>query len=76
MAEQTNQAKQGKKPTLEISLESMERIEENAKQWMLLEENYTQYGLNRREQLELAKRYFRDLITEIKEAYKTCPVHA
>ena len=62
-----------KKPTIKISLESMEKIDEQVSQWMMLEEHWTKYNLNRREQLEHATRIFQVIKEEIKRAYQNCP---
>jgi hypothetical protein len=59
-----------------IDLKSLEEIEEQASQWMILEEHYTEYNLSRREQLEKAKAYFRNIRDRIKEAYRTCPAYS
>jgi len=75
MQNQTGQTKP-KKPTLEIELESMEKIEDRTKQWMLLEEHWTQNNLNRGMQLDYAKSFFKEIMQEIKQAYKTCPAYS
>jgi hypothetical protein len=69
--EQT-QTKQ-KERRLEMSLESMEKIEDRVGQWMILDEHWTRYNLNRREQLGHAERLFKEIKAEIRTAYKACP---
>ena len=64
------------KPSLELKLESMEKIEDQVQQWMMLEEHWTQHNLDRREQLDIAKKYFANIMQEITNAYKACPTYA
>lgn len=65
-----------KKPKLEMDLESMESIEERVHDWMIMDEHWTQYNLDRRQQLENAQRIFKQIISEIHAAYKTCPAYS
>ena len=65
-----------KEPTLEMRLASMEKIEDRVQQWMILEEHWTTNNLNRHEQLDIAKQYFKTIMAEIKQAYHTCPSYS
>ena len=73
--EQTQTTEQ-KKPTLEMSLDGMKKIEDQLGQWMLLEEHYTQHSLDRRHQLDLARQLYKDIKAEITAAYRTCPSYS
>jgi hypothetical protein len=70
---QTNTPQTEKKAKLEITLESMEIIEDRVGQWMILEEHWTEHNLNRTEQLSHAKRFYREIQEEIRRAYTSCP---
>jgi len=61
------------KPKLEMKLESMEKIEDRVGQWLILEEHWTENNLDRHDQLERAKTLYKEIITEIRQAYQTCP---
>lgn len=65
-----------RKPVVRISLESMERLDDQVDQWMLLEEHWTQYNLCRRQQLDHARSLFESIKAEIRKAYKTCPAYS
>ncbi|VVB79476.1 Uncharacterised protein [uncultured archaeon] len=62
------------KPTLGISVESMKRIEDQAGQWMILEEHYTQYGLDRRQQLDYARQLYKSILAEIRQVQRESPL--
>jgi hypothetical protein len=65
-----------KKPTLEMSLEGMKDIEDEIGQWMILEEHWTQNGLDRRQQLDYARQIYTRLKAKIASAYSTCPAYS
>ena len=58
---------------IELSLRSMETIEDRVNQWMIIEEHWTEYNLNRRIQLDYAKQLCTEIRAEIRAAYKNCP---
>lgn len=57
------------KQMLRVDPENLGRIEELAQQWATLDEHFTKYNLNRREQHEHAQGIYKRLIAEIKTAY-------
>lgn len=62
------------KPQLGITLESIKRIEDQAGQWMILEEHYAQYGLDRRQQLDYARQLYKSILAEIRHAQRESPL--
>ncbi len=70
--EQTTQ----KKPTLEMSLAGMKKIEDQVSQWMILEEHCIQNQLDRKYQLDCARTLFGNIKAEITAAYSTCPSYS
>lgn len=74
--QQTTTPETEKKAKLEMTLESMEKIEDRVGQWMILEEHWTEHNLNRTEQLSHAKRFYREIQEEIRRAYLTCSSYA
>jgi hypothetical protein len=67
------QTNQEQKPTLEIRLESMKKIDDRVNQWMIMEEHWATNNLNRRQQVDLAQQLFTEIKAEIAQAYHTCP---
>ena len=67
------QRKEQKKPTLEITLEGIERIEDQVQQWMILDEHYTRNNLDRRLQLDYAQQYCKGILAEIRKACERSP---
>lgn len=67
------QTTQGKKPTLEIELDSMKKIDDRVSQWMIMEEHWAKNNLNRRQQVDMAQQLFAEIKAEIKQAYSACP---
>ena len=54
---------------LRVSRDTLDKISEFARQWMTLEEHWTAYNLNRRQQLEYAGQFFNAMEAELKQAY-------
>ena len=73
METQNTQRQEQKKPTLEISLASIERIEDQAKEWMSSEELHTQHKHSRNQQLDYARQFYRAIVSELRKAQKDSP---
>jgi hypothetical protein len=71
---QTN--KQGAQPKLELSLATLEKIEDRISQMLSIQEHWVQYNLRPNECLNLSRALHREISGEIKALYKSCPAYS
>jgi hypothetical protein len=70
----TNQRAEGQESQMmQISRESIKKLEDLSGQWMILEEHWTKNNLDRRQQLDYARDLYKRIRAEILNAYKACP---